>query len=97
MTNTYANTSSTAGSPGVERSKKPHSRRESRAMSFLAESIHDNVGVICQGLPEFVYAPPVETVTFGWGVNEDGQLVRVFFECLIALFQDCAILEPCTL
>jgi hypothetical protein len=97
MTETRANTSSTTGSPGVERSKKLHSRRESRAMSFLAESIHDNVGVICQGLPEFVYAPPVETVTFGWGVNEDGQLVRFSCKCLMTPCQDWVVLKTCTL
>eukprot|EP00890_Picochlorum_soloecismus_P003284 jgi/Picsp_1/3957/NSC_01469-R1_ran gtpase binding len=34
----------------------------------------DDVGVIVRGLPSFVYDPPVETVVFGWGVNEDGQL-----------------------
>ena len=34
------------------------------------------VGVLCQDLPSFVQVPPIETVTFGWGVNEDGQLVR---------------------
>lgn len=26
------------------------------------------------GLPAFTYSPPIETVAFGWGVNEDGQL-----------------------
>jgi len=26
------------------------------------------------GLPAFTYNPPIETVAFGWGVNEDGQL-----------------------
>jgi len=66
-------------------------------MSFLAESIHDNVGVICQGLPEFVYAPPVETVTFGWGVNEDGQLVRFSCKCLMTPCQDWVVLKTCTL
>jgi len=37
--------------------------------------------VITQGLPAFVYDPPIETVVFGWGVNEDGQLVRPKSDC----------------
>lgn len=32
-------------------------------------------GDLCQGLPPYVYDPPVEAVVFGWGVSEDGQLV----------------------
>ena len=33
------------------------------------------VGSLCDGLPTYVYDPPIEAVVFGWGVNEDGQLV----------------------
>ena len=33
------------------------------------------VGALCHDLPSYAQHPPIETVTFGWGVNEDGQLV----------------------
>ncbi|KAG1674128.1 hypothetical protein FOA52_015758 [Chlamydomonas sp. UWO 241] len=32
------------------------------------------VGALCIRLPEYVTHPPIETVVFGWGVNEDRQL-----------------------
>ncbi|KAK9811056.1 hypothetical protein WJX73_009758 [Symbiochloris irregularis] len=32
------------------------------------------VASLCTELPAYVRNPPIETVTFGWGVNEDGQL-----------------------
>jgi hypothetical protein len=32
------------------------------------------VGSLCDNLPAYVYDPPIETVVFAWGVNEDGQL-----------------------
>ena len=35
------------------------------------------MGCLCDDLPDFVKDPPVEAVVFGWGVAEDGQLVRV--------------------
>lgn len=35
------------------------------------------MGCLCDNLPDFVKEPPVEAVVFGWGVAEDGQLVRV--------------------
>ena len=35
----------------------------------------DVVGSLCRNLPAYAQHPPIETVTFGWGVNEDGQLV----------------------
>lgn len=46
-----------------------------------AEGLHvrlngqSSVGALCQDLPAYAQSPPIETVTFGWGVNEDGQLV----------------------
>lgn len=45
----------------------------------------EEVGIIVQGLPPFVYDPPIETVVFGWGVNEDGQLVR--HVCYVYLYR----------
>ncbi|KAI7841414.1 hypothetical protein COHA_004809 [Chlorella ohadii] len=33
-----------------------------------------HVGSLCDHLPAYVYDPPIETVVFSWGVNEDGQL-----------------------
>lgn len=32
------------------------------------------IGSLCDGLPAYVYDPPIEAVVFAWGVNEDGQL-----------------------
>ena len=32
------------------------------------------MGSLCDNLPAYVYDPPIETVVFAWGVNEDGQL-----------------------
>ena len=34
-----------------------------------------SVGYLCRALPHYVQKPPIEAVVFGWGVNEDGQLV----------------------
>ena len=34
-----------------------------------------SVGYLCRSLPQYVQRPPIEAVVFGWGVNEDGQLV----------------------
>jgi hypothetical protein len=34
-----------------------------------------SVGSLCRALPPYVQRPPIEAVVFGWGVNEDGQLV----------------------
>ena len=36
-----------------------------------------SVGSLCRQLPPYVQQPPIEAVVFGWGVNEDGQLVRL--------------------
>ncbi len=36
-----------------------------------------SVGYLCRSLPHYVQKPPIEAVVFGWGVNEDGQLVRM--------------------
>ena len=36
-----------------------------------------SVGYLCRSLPHYVQRPPIEAVVFGWGVNEDGQLVRM--------------------
>eukprot|EP00889_Picochlorum_renovo_P001271 jgi/Picre1/28301/NNA_003707.t1 len=47
---------------------------EEQEEEFACSGEESDVGVICKGLPGFVYSPPVETVCFGWGVNEDGQL-----------------------
>lgn len=47
---------------------------EEQEEEFACGGEESNVGTICKGLPQFVYSPPVETVCFGWGVNEDGQL-----------------------
>ena len=33
------------------------------------------MGALYEDTPHYVSAPPIEAVTFGWGVNEDGQLV----------------------
>ena len=35
-----------------------------------------SVGSLCRALPPYVQRPPIEAVVFGWGVSEDGQLVR---------------------
>lgn len=32
------------------------------------------VGALCARLPDYVKHPPIETVVFAWGVNEDRQL-----------------------
>ena len=47
-----------------------------------------SVGYLCRQLPPYVQQPPIEAVIFGWGVNEDGQLVRAF--------SPLAVLEMCT-
>ena len=36
-----------------------------------------SVGFLCRSLPQYVQKPPIEAVVFGWGVNEDGQLVWI--------------------
>lgn len=36
-----------------------------------------SVGFLCRSLPQYVQKPPIEAVVFGWGVNEDGQLVCI--------------------
>ena len=41
--------------------------------SLLKQS--SSVGYLCRSLPFYVQKPPIEAVVFGWGVNEDGQLV----------------------
>ena len=43
-----------------------------------------SVGYLCRQLPPYVQQPPIEAVIFGWGVNEDGQLVRAFSSLLFA-------------
>lgn len=40
-----------------------------------------SVGSLCFDLPNFVTNPPIEAVVFGWGVAEDGQLVRKDLTC----------------
>eukprot|EP00887_Chlorella_sp_A99_P001925 scaffold18.g1925.t1 len=40
----------------------------------MAASASTQVGSLCEGLPAYMYDPPVEAVVFGFGVNEDGQL-----------------------
>jgi hypothetical protein len=35
------------------------------------------VGSLSTRQPEYVVNPPIEAVVFGWGVNEDSQLVCV--------------------
>ena len=44
--------------------------------SLLKQS--SSVGYLCRSLPFYVQKPPIEAVVFGWGVNEDGQLVSTF-------------------
>ncbi len=40
------------------------------------------MGYLCRSLPYYVQKPPIEAVVFGWGVNEDGQLVSVIVQAL---------------
>lgn len=48
-----------------------HSTPEQRILLKQSSS----VGFLCRSLPLYVQEPPIEAVVFGWGVNEDGQLV----------------------
>lgn len=48
-----------------------HSTPEQRTLMKQSSS----VGFLCRSLPLYVQEPPIEAVVFGWGVNEDGQLV----------------------
>eukprot|EP00983_Pelagomonas_calceolata_P015355 487630-Pelagomonas_calceolata.AAC.1 len=43
-------------------------------MSPAASEYSGPAGKLCRDLPSHVTNPPVETVVFAWGVNEDGQL-----------------------
>lgn len=40
------------------------------------------MGYLCRSLPYYVQKPPIEAVVFGWGVNEDGQLVSLIVQAL---------------
>lgn len=41
-----------------------------------AARAHLPAGRLCRGLPNYCRVPPVSCVVFGFGVSEDGQLVR---------------------
>ena len=41
-----------------------------------AARAHLPAGHLCRGLPNYCRTPPVSCVVFGFGVSEDGQLVR---------------------
>lgn len=56
--------------PGSRSSSKAPSRSTTRSLTRQSSS----VGSLCADLPNFVTAPPIEAVVFGWGVAEDGQL-----------------------
>ena len=48
-----------------------------------------SVGYLCRSLPFYVQKPPIEAVVFGWGVNEDGQLVRTCLPIIVAHATSC--------
>ena len=48
--------------------------------SLLKQS--SSVGYLCRSLPFYVQKPPIEAVVFGWGVNEDGQLVSTCLDII---------------
>lgn len=53
-----------------------------------------SVGSLCRALPPYVQRPPIEAVVFGWGVNEDGQLVCAGTSTIS--FHPCmCLLRPC--
>ncbi len=64
----------TAQGPGSKSSSKTPSRSSSSVNKSLTRQ-SSSVGSHCADLPNFVTAPPIEAVVFGWGVAEDGQLV----------------------
>ena len=39
------------------------------------------VGSLCDNLPAYCFDPPIETVVFAWGVNEDGQVCEPDLTC----------------
>ena len=43
--------------------------------SEVSQDRRSFVGYLYEDVPHYVTTPPIEAVTFGWGVNEDGQLV----------------------
>ena len=43
--------------------------------SEVSQDRRSFVGYLYEDVPQYVTTPPIEAVTFGWGVNEDGQLV----------------------
>lgn len=53
----------------------PMTRQSSTSSSRRLMKQNSSVGFLCRALPEYVQKPPIEAVVFGWGVNEDGQLV----------------------
>lgn len=67
MTNPVPDTPSHAGKSSLCSNGSPDQRR------LLKQS--SSVGFLCRSLPHYVQKPPIEAVVFGWGVNEDGQLV----------------------
>jgi hypothetical protein len=44
--------------------------------------VASDVGGLTKDMPNYVRNPPIEAVVFGWGVAEDGQLVR---HCLVLI------------
>lgn len=43
---------------------------------YALKKIPSDVGRLQKDVPSYVREPPIEAVVFGWGVAEDGQLVR---------------------
>ena len=56
-------------------SSQGHSGGPSAENSHTHVHRQSYVGSLHEDVPQYVSFPPIEAVTFGWGVNEDGQLV----------------------
>ena len=62
--------------PAPETGKSSVSSNGSPEQRMLLKQ-SSSVGFLCRSLPQYVQKPPIEAVVFGWGVNEDGQLVCI--------------------
>jgi hypothetical protein len=77
---------------GIERSESVDKREIRHAPSFRAVKASTGpVGSLSRDLPSYVNNPPVESVVFGWGTNEDGQLVRSFLSPACCMRVACEV------
>ena len=77
----------------LDSSSRSSSKAPSRNPSNLSKSLtrqSSSVGSLCADLPNFVTAPPIEAVVFGWGVAEDGQLVSSLIKLACPFPSSCS-------